>query len=451
MATYEAGEEDDEEDDEDGVGAGGPWLEDSIACLTAALAPPIYSLSSMRLHGSDMIKNKEPEYFPQPTPADDPPPPFTIEDIPPEFAPYVAEFSILNDGTVVSHDPHLNNDGEALYRFLLSQSLQAPHYRLHCRGTHSETHHRHVTRQTSNGQTETSTESYTETMTDFDFLINIHPSLPTSTILQNNSCGPIHWSVPDSEPAYRGRMVQEIEQPFTGTKHTAKRTGKEYSAWRSERISRGLPPWISKDSWLSQQHGDMDDGTVLKSSKTLRQWADEYCASPKYLKEFKYEKVLYGWNLGHLEHAIRTTISSTPYHGSIEVYFKIENSKVYVRPNNRLSRMLSNIWLKILSIILLIFPFIWLFKRFHSRGGGRWEVCGGAYALKRVVKGEDDNLASSSEPTTKVVGVREGEWFRRWEGVIRRSVAGRYQSSIPIPISDDETDRRFFLGYLDGY
>jgi hypothetical protein len=29
----------------------------------------------------------------------------------------------------------------------------------------------------------------------------------------------------------------------------------------------------------------------LRSSKTLREWADDYCASPKYLKEFVYEKV----------------------------------------------------------------------------------------------------------------------------------------------------------------
>lgn len=33
------------------------------------------------------------------------------EDPPPEFVPYDAEYFRADDGTVVSHDPHLNEDG----------------------------------------------------------------------------------------------------------------------------------------------------------------------------------------------------------------------------------------------------------------------------------------------------------------------------------------------------
>ncbi len=162
-----------------------------------------------------------------------------------------------------------------------------------------------------------------------------------------------------------------------------------------------------------------------------------------------FAQALYGWNIGQLEQAIRTTISSTPYNGDIEVSFNIKNSKVYIRPHGRLSRMLSNIWLKILLIILLIYPFIWLYKRFH--GGGRWEVCGGAYGLKRVMPIGDELPSYSSEQPSKMVGVREGEWFRSWQGIIRRSVVGRYQSSIPIPSPDNEENHGSLFGYLDGY
>jgi hypothetical protein len=90
--------------------------------------------------------------------------------------------------------------------------------------------------------------------------------------------------------------------------------------------------------------------------------------------------------------------------------------------------MLSNKWLKFLSIILLIFPFIWLFKRFHSRGGGSWSVCGGAYALKSWVpvdepeaqnistfkgrptppQAEDRSLITTSAGTSRLSGIREG-------------------------------------------
>ena len=164
-----------------------------------------------------------------------------------------------------------------------------------------------------------------------------------------------------------------------------------------------------------------------------------------------------------IESAIRSTIESSPYNGSLEIVTTPYGSKVYIRPDNAVSRMLSNKWLKFLSIILLIFPFIWLFKRFHSRGGGRWEVCGCAYPLKQWVpvdSGEEissDPLppynpfsaSSAFTPTSqtargstrymqtltgpkKLLGMKEGEWFRNWEGVILRAVIGRYQSPIPL-------------------
>jgi hypothetical protein len=45
----------------------------------------------------------------------------SISPSPPEFSSWNAEYSETSSGDVVSHDAHLNEDGEALYRFLLSQ------------------------------------------------------------------------------------------------------------------------------------------------------------------------------------------------------------------------------------------------------------------------------------------------------------------------------------------
>jgi hypothetical protein len=188
-----------------------------------------------------------------------------------------------------------------------------------------------------------------------------------------------------------------------------------------------------------------------------------------------------------IEGAIRATIESSPYNGSVQIDFTPYGSKVYIRPDNSVSRMLSNKWLKFLSIILLIFPFIWLFKRFHSRGGGRWEVCGGAYPLKQWVPlglGEGPGEEMSSDPlppynpfstssdlipTTsqraqgstrykqtpkgpmKLLGVKEGEWFRNWEGVIIRAVIGRYQSPIPLSNNSGVSGLPVRSFDLDGY
>lgn len=253
-----------------------------------------------------------------------PPPPFAATDPnineaaatelgpPPEFAPYQAEYFEQSNHDIVSHDPHLNSDGassstslptssltllciigEALYRFLLSQSQTRPSYRIQCRGTHDELLSRWVTERDSQGHSRSRRETHTETVVDFDFCIDVHPEVA-------GGLGPIPWTVSENEPAYRGKMVREYEgfsSPLLSVapaKHKpTRKERKQGQEWAKRRFLSGLPPWI-----LQQ---DIEDGSVdilgssqtdgLKSSKTVRQWADEYCASSKYLKEFVYEKV----------------------------------------------------------------------------------------------------------------------------------------------------------------
>ncbi|KAL0951227.1 hypothetical protein HGRIS_007948 [Hohenbuehelia grisea] len=387
------------------------------------------------------------------------------EEAPPQFTPYEAEFFEVGDGDIVSHDPHLNSDGEALFRFLLSQSATPPSYRLHCRGTHVEHRTRWVNVE-RNGRWETRHETYTETITDFDFRIDIG---------QHIVAAPVHWSVGDGEAVYRGGMVREVDPMRDGRRAAIPMETRVYKDWVEERTARGVPPWVpARDAWREGAPEQTDARSVLRSSKTLREWADEYCASPKYLKEFVYEKVVYGWNVQELENAVRLAISSAPYSGDISVNFEYRCSKIYVRPDNWLSRTLSNKWLKFLLWILLIYPFIWLFKRFHSRGGGRWEVCGGAYALKRWVPvgagpnahrsnsrdgldpkplppGDDsqhNRTIDTPDGQRELVGVREGEWFRVWHHTIINAVANRFQSSQPLYVP---TGSSVVGMLLDGY
>lgn len=73
----------------------------------------------------------------------------------------------------------------------------------------------------------------------------------------------------------------------------AKRDIKAAAACQKEKRARGLPPWAAIDEGTDATHTGLlpHQSSVLKSSKTLREWADEYCATDKLLKEFTYEKV----------------------------------------------------------------------------------------------------------------------------------------------------------------
>jgi hypothetical protein len=162
--------------------------------------------------------------------------------------------------------------GEALYRFLLSQAETPPMFFIHCRGTHTETRTRPVTRTDAQGRTYTTTETYTETITDFDFKIR-QPVPPRAT----------QWTVADEEPAYRGCMKKEVGLPGNIVELDGD-TKKRFKAWRVERHRCGLPPWVGPNY-------ERREAGSLRSSWTLRQWADNYCQSQKIFKEFVYEKV----------------------------------------------------------------------------------------------------------------------------------------------------------------
>jgi hypothetical protein len=162
-------------------------------------------------------------------------------------------------------------------------------------------------------------------VTDFDFCIDVHPDhlreLEEATRGQDDAgYTPVHWSVGDDEPAFRGRMVREFEIPelnsfqissAAGSSHRKKATRKEakrYLEWVRKRQQLGFPPWMREEEEGLHVDGGIqsfeENSVSLRSSKTLRQWADEYCASPKYLKEFVYQKVLhtlhYVWRLRFL-------------------------------------------------------------------------------------------------------------------------------------------------------
>ncbi|KAH8993645.1 hypothetical protein EDB86DRAFT_2929159 [Lactarius hatsudake] len=363
-----------------------------------------------------------------------------------EFTPYDAKHWVSTNGEIISHDRRLNEDGEALYRFLLSQAETPPTFLIHCRGTHNEKRPHRVEKTDSEGRKYTDTEYDTETITDFDFTIE-HRVPPRAT----------QWTVRDDEPAHRGSMNQEVGPPGDLTRANSA-TVASLRAWRVEQRSRGLPPWVAKERLANFPIGAVEQPRrvdVSRSSWTLRQWADDYCQSQKIFKEFVYRKVVYGWDLSTLEAAIRQAIKSTRYRGDhVHVQLQFRNSTVIVRPDVHI----SNSWIQFLLIITLTYPFVWLFQYLHPHGGGRWEVGGGAYALKRWAQVPLDAVPGRTVPEIHetvdgprvLIGEREGQWFKRWEGTIKRSVIGRRVEKTVL-CEPDEDIRNLPAAKLDGF
>ncbi|KAG8854889.1 hypothetical protein FRB96_007289 [Tulasnella sp. 330] len=420
--------------------------------------------------------------------------------LPPDFSEYEAEYFTGSDGNIISHDKHLNEDGEALYRFLLAQASRRPSLFLRCKANHEEWRTRQITRY-EDGKNVTSTETYSETIVDFDFIIDA-----SDAILPVSQTGAPIWLAGGRNATYRGgrqlevdsvpTMVTDVEgHPVSinlevGGSWVKKRSWRRKAtkseveastAWKKRREDCGYAPWVlmpgmlhgteacveSEDVRFQLQHsvnstsGEVDDSHILPPVKTLRDWADEYCGNQKLLKEFTFEKVVYGWNFSALRQAVESTCRSNyAYQSQPLVSFNLEGSMISIRPNNWSSRMLSNKWILALLWITLIYPlFIWPFKRFATRGDGEWRVAGSAFALAKYqhlpnsMPGEDVDqyrqrtsttlldagpssdfklLKATPKGVAELVGQREGQWFARWEDTIAGLVRQRYVSSVPV-------------------
>jgi hypothetical protein len=149
---------------------------------------------------------------------------------------------------------------------------------VHCVGSHLETNiddqsTRHMIRVPS------------DDITDFSFYIG-YRLLSQAT----------QWTVADDEPVYRGHTACETGIPNLATRADSAQI-QQFNAWLEKRTALGLPPWVGPQDAASyeQRHragarSQPQDTDALRSSWTLRQWADNYCESHSRFKEFVYEK-----------------------------------------------------------------------------------------------------------------------------------------------------------------
>jgi len=185
----------------------------------------------------------------------------------------------------------------------------------------------------------------------------------------------------------------------------------ERMAWRAERKRKGHEPWSWKSKWA-------------KGSKTVREWADEFCASQKVLKEFEYKKEIYGWDLQELDKMIQRTAQAAFYHGMVQVTFPQSGTRIYIRRDSRLSRILSITVVKVILWILCIYPFILLYKHFWPTGGGKWAVAGEGWTYSVPVAGAVRRLSMQ-------------EWYNVWERRIRNAVEERVKSDEVLQTIED--------------
>ncbi|KAK6359747.1 hypothetical protein TWF696_000886 [Orbilia brochopaga] len=290
---------------------------------------------------------------------------------PPDFTPYVADhIENPTSGQVTSYDPHLNEDGEALYRFLLTQNMNSPRPQVRMRGTHVERHHHHHHHHSDTNSNSSRDSTEQRTVVDFDIIMDFQ-----SLILIESGQQGIMQVVDEDVKAYRGGRFR-----------------------KRGRTDHALPI-----------------NTPIMP-KTVRDWADDYCANPSICKEFVMEKVCPGYNTEYLKTRLTQLIQSTNYAGDIVISFPTTHNKVKIRPANKLTNLRYNRavrWFCYLTFLWLItWPVLWFMTH-------KYNVVRSVWPMSAI--GIDGN---------RRVKMTEEQWFEYWRIAIRRAVLGRRQGRV---------------------
>lgn len=122
-------------------------------------------------------------------------------------------------------------------------------------------------------------------------------------------------------------------------------------------LAAGHPPWIVRTKRLSKEEESSLGTTPRTSSRTFEEWLEDYVRSKRVVKEFKFFKEIYGWNLDYLSTTLKQVALSAGRSSSVTVSFKSSPDCVHVFSPNAISKISSSYLYIFLTSIILVFPF----------------------------------------------------------------------------------------------
>jgi hypothetical protein len=330
---------------------------------------------------------------------------------------------------------------------------------------------------------------------DFEFWLNI-----TQYLIPDNE--PFVWILGEEEPTYRGGRNLQVDVPqvvkgdlemdslASNAKH-----GKKRVAWNGEGQSHrrredheaaGLPPWvrtrnqpwrtvagIEDESSLSaagdsiyietSQSFDRTEPFLQLPSRTLLDWATEYCQSRKPLKEFRVRRHIHGWALPLLRADIEEILrqNQPPDCTTVRATTKLRSQDIIVRSPSALWGTLKNerpilTWFLWITLIypLIIWPLRYLLE-------GRWQIAGISFAFQKWIHLDGSKpgdtpedyaihpyaeysdlvtgrlrlypeLKKTARGLSQLIGTRRHDFLREWAEEIAVRAATGYQSKFPL-------------------
>ncbi|KAL3439702.1 major facilitator superfamily domain-containing protein, partial [Aspergillus insuetus] len=251
--------------------------------------------------------------------------------------------------------PSFSSSIDTLEAFVERQIRLPPRPCLIIRGTHNES------RKSGN-------ETKSETVTDFDFRIDL-----TRTLLR--LC-PNGEAAPDSNWSYTA-VISDNDglKAYRGTRWKTRKS--------KTKIGRIALPERDGDAQSVVDGGEgerlMDIDVDLENGEAmpgLKGWCERYCNDPASVKSFTYRRHLHGFNLEPMRKSLTDHIRSTGYQGHISITHTLSNGLVTIYSPHWINTLRNNRFVYWLCIILqlwiLTWPVIWLMERRYDVVRSEW-------------------------------------------------------------------------------
>ncbi|KAG8987867.1 hypothetical protein FRB90_003093, partial [Tulasnella sp. 427] len=362
---------------------------------------------------------------------------------------------------VESNDPRLTNDPQALQNFLLTHAVKSPTVLIHCIGTHQEE------------GTNSDGDRVMRVVEDFNFTVDITSALlpADAALLPADAYGAPVWLVADEEPAKRGRNWRQVAYDPNPPPPTTLEAGSSSSPQTlrlrnatplkrkqglddaQRRNQLALPPWACISTQTPDPTGarilspadrqrfdcaaacsidDFSDTDLPAPSRSLAEYLEDYCANGSPLKEFRFLRTVYGWDLHDVENKVAASLSSCHSGDAKKETAKvmIKGTKIIVRPQNKLWALFGSGRLQFFLSIILVYPLLlWPIKKFVL--GRCWKVAGSSFAFRRYehladsIPGETvaqytarvpgspptADLKTTARGISKIVGQNFADWY----------------------------------------
>jgi hypothetical protein len=154
----------------------------------------------------------------------------------------------------------------------------------------------------------------------------------------------------------------------------------------------------------------------------LKAWCEHYLASKAPIKSFTLRRRVTNHDTTVLRQVIVGAIQSTGYMGHINVRFPLQHESITVYSPGIINSMRTTPWIR----YLFYFTFLWVLSwPILILCTARYEVVEAVWEYADRMPGERSEDEFGRGRDRRFVVMSEVDWFRRWEGAIKRGALGR--------------------------